>query len=96
MTLTVCAVPDCRIPHRHTTTCDTPDCPGCLPGLAADTLRICNHHHRRAKQQLEELPGLDRDLTIALATRTATKLARSGKDTNPTLNAPQKRPRTGV
>lgn len=70
MTPTICAVPDCRIPKRHSTTCDTPDCPGCLPGLAADTLRICTHHHRRAKQQLGDLPGLDRDLTIALATRT--------------------------
>lgn len=65
----LCAVTDCYLPNRHTQTCTT-DCTGCLPGLAADTLRICRWHHDRAKHHLEDLPRLDRDLTTALATRT--------------------------
>lgn len=63
----LCVVPSCFIPRRHVQTCENEDCAGCLPGLAADGLLICHHHHDRAKRDLGRLPGLDRDLTKAVA-----------------------------
>lgn len=70
MTPTLCVVTECAIPNQHTPTCTDTNCPGCLPGLAADTLRICNHHYQHAKRRLRELPQLDRDLGEAFVKRT--------------------------
>lgn len=66
MSETLCVVPDCFVRGRHTTDgCDA-DCTGCLPGLAADGLRVCRHHHDRARRDLHRLPELDAALTVAL------------------------------
>lgn len=65
----LCVVPNCLIPRRHLQTCETEDCNGCLPGLAADGLLICNHHHDRAIRDLRTLPQLDRDLSRAVAAK---------------------------
>lgn len=34
----------CHIPRRHVEDCDDPDCRGCLPGVAADGLLVCQYH----------------------------------------------------
>lgn len=66
MSETLCAIDPCYLKGRHTSDgCDA-DCTGCLPGLAADGLLICSWHHRRAIQDLRQMPGLDADLGKAL------------------------------
>jgi hypothetical protein len=37
----------CGIPRRHHDGCDDQQCRGCLPGWAADGLRLCAHHAAR-------------------------------------------------
>jgi hypothetical protein len=40
----LCANRYCSLPRRHQPGCGMSDCPGCLPGRAADGLRLCGHH----------------------------------------------------
>ena len=64
----LCRVPECFVPGRHETDCRG-DCGGCLPGLAMDGGLVCLHHHERAMNDLEQLPGLDDDLGAVLVRR---------------------------
>lgn len=42
---TLCVIPTCVIPGRHTDDCERPpDCRGCLPATARDGLRLCGYH----------------------------------------------------
>lgn len=38
---------NCTIPRRHLDDCNDDKCRGCLPGLAADGLMLCQHHADR-------------------------------------------------
>jgi hypothetical protein len=66
MSAVLCLNPRCRIPGRHTDTCDQDGCRGCLKGWAADGLRLCPVHLRRLGEHLlgwtdkdgREYPGL--------------------------------------
>jgi hypothetical protein len=61
----LCVVPDCLVPGRHADGCPGEDCPGCVPGLAADGSCVCWHHERRTRAGLRDLA----DLWEALAER---------------------------
>jgi hypothetical protein len=84
----LCAVNPCHIPKRHLGDCgDTSKCPGCLPGLAADGLRLCNHHTRRLGPDLLVLAARHRQLGLVLAgTGQGGGERTSGGDKNPNMN----------
>lgn len=46
MTPVLCVASHCAIPRRHVDDCPQDGCPGCLPGQAADGVRLCDHHVR--------------------------------------------------
>jgi hypothetical protein len=84
----LCAVEPCTIPKRHLDSCDNPsECRGCLPGLAADGLRLCTHHNRRLGRDLLILAARHRQLALTLAgTGQPGGERTSGGDRNPNIN----------
>lgn len=54
----LCAVATCAIPQRHTTTCKTEGCSGCLPAQAAHGLVICDYHTRQIAPHATEAARL--------------------------------------
>lgn len=84
----LCAVDPCTIPKRHLDDCDDHStCKGCLPGLAADGLRLCTHHTRRLAPDLLTLAARHRQLALALAgTGQPGGERTSGGDKNPNIN----------
>ena len=64
MTL-ACLNPRCRIPNRHADGC-TGDCRGCLPGTAADGLRLCLVDLRRLGENPVKLADLHAELELVL------------------------------
>jgi hypothetical protein len=84
----LCAVDPCTIPKRHLDSCeDHTACKGCLPGLAADGLRICTHHAGRIGPDVLTLAARHRHLGLALAgTGQAGGERTSGGDRNPNVN----------
>jgi hypothetical protein len=84
----LCAVEPCTIPKRHLDSCEDRDtCKGCLPGLAADGLRLCTHHTRRLAPDLLVLAARHRQLALTLAgTGQPGGERTSGGDKNPNIN----------
>jgi hypothetical protein len=83
----LCTVDPCIIPKRHLDSCDTTDCKGCLPGLAADGLRLCTHHATRIGRDVLTLAARHRHLALALAgTGQGGGERTSGGDKNPNIN----------
>jgi hypothetical protein len=84
----LCAVEPCVIPKRHLDSCDEREkCHGCLPGLAADGLRLCTHHTRRLAPDLLVLAARHRQLALALTGRGQPGGERTtGGDKNPNTN----------
>src|SRR5690349_20382676 len=84
----LCDVDPCHIPNRHLDSCDNREkCGGCLPGLAADGLRICAHHARRIGPDLLILAARHRQLGLVLAgTGQPGGERTSGGDKNPNVN----------
>lgn len=67
MTRLACEHRPCLIPKRHKTDCTNDTCGGCLPGLAADSLRICQHHTRRLNVNATRAGELHGELAVVLA-----------------------------
>src|ERR1043165_4234664 len=64
----LCTVDPCFIPKRHLDSCEDRDpCRGCLPGLAADGLRLCTHHADRIARDALTLAARHRQLALGLA-----------------------------
>lgn len=84
----LCAVDPCMIPKRHLDSCeDHSTCRGCLPGLAADGLRICTHHAQRLAPDVLTLAARHRHLGLTLAGSGQPGGERtSGGDRNPNIN----------
>ncbi len=84
----LCTVEPCFIPKRHLDSCETRDtCNGCLPGLAADGLRLCTHHADRIGRDILTLAARHRQLALGLAgTGQAGGERTSGGEKNPNIN----------
>lgn len=82
----LCAVDPCVIPKRHLDSCeDRPECGGCLPGLAADGLRICAHHARRLGADILTLAARHRQLGLVLTGTGQPGERTSGGNKNPNI-----------
>jgi len=66
MTRLLCASPRCAIPRRHTDSCPGNPCRGCLPGWAADGLRLCPVDVRRLGENPVKLGELYGELELVL------------------------------
>lgn len=83
----LCTVDPCVIPKRHVDSCGTRDtCKGCLPGLAADGLRICQHHAGRIASDVLTLAARHRQLGLTLAGTGQPGERTSGGNRNPNIN----------
>jgi len=83
----LCDVDPCTIPNRHLDSCeDHTKCGGCLPGLAADGLRICTHHARRVGVDTLILAARHRQLSLTLAGTGQPGERTSGGNRNPNIN----------
>lgn len=90
----LCAAAGCAIPGRHTDTCDRAytevgRCAGCLPGLAADGIRLCGHHRRLLAEDALIAVVRYNDLGLVLAGGTAAlgdMVTTRGADPNLKLN----------
>lgn len=83
----LCAVNPCAIPTRHLDDCADPSkCGGCLPGLAADGLRLCRHHTRMLGVDILTLAARHRQLALALTGTGQPGERTSGGNRNPNIN----------
>lgn len=83
----MCAVETCNIPNRHVDDDhDHSACRGCLPGLAADGLRLCTHHTHRLGPDLLILAARYRQLALTLAGAGQSGERTSGGNRNPNIN----------
>lgn len=62
----LCAIPGCRIRHRHLDACDDADCGGCLPRTTDEGL-VCEADVARADRQLAEIITLAPDARLVAA-----------------------------
>jgi hypothetical protein len=67
MTLLLCPADGCRAFGRHTTTCDSETCRGCIPRQAAPGLRLCDYHMLRIATDATKCADLHHELESALA-----------------------------
>ncbi|GAA0719991.1 hypothetical protein Drose_06275 [Dactylosporangium roseum] len=83
----LCAVTACTIPNRHTDTCpDRTKCHGCLPGLAADGLKLCTHHTRCIGIDTLTIAARHRQLALALHRTGQPGERTTGGNRNPNIN----------
>lgn len=83
----LCAAETCNIPNRHVDDDhDHSACRGCLPGLAADGLRLCTHHTHRLGPDLLILAARHRQLGLTLAGTGQSGERTSGGNKNPNIN----------
>jgi hypothetical protein len=83
----LCTVDPCFIPKRHVDSCEARDtCHGCLPGLAADGLRLCTHHADRIGRDVLTLAARHRQLALNLAGTGQPGERTSGGNKNPNIN----------
>jgi hypothetical protein len=66
MTPPLCLNPRCAIPRRHRDDCDGDQCRGCLPGWAADGLRLCAVCTRRHGENAVKAAELHGELELML------------------------------
>jgi hypothetical protein len=66
MTQIACLNPRCAIPRRHRDDCAGEPCKGCLPGWAADGLRLCAVCCRRLGENAVKAAGLHGELELML------------------------------
>ena len=63
----LCVSPLCRSRGYHWDDCNTPDCRGCQPRLAADQSRLCHVCGRRLGEDIGTLAELHGELELVLA-----------------------------
>jgi hypothetical protein len=66
VTRLLCAAARCAIPRRHRDGCDNEQCRGCLPGYAADGLRLCGHHVERISGDASKAAEMHAELELVL------------------------------